>query len=66
MRIVMIQVAAERKVFDFAPSIPALCILCVTEELCGPRMIWKLWISSMNGQSCYPTKNTYFFVRSGI
>lgn len=52
MRIVMIQAAAGRVGFDFAPSIPALCLLCAIEELCGPRMIWNLWISPLNGQNC--------------
>lgn len=52
MRVVMIQAAAERKSFYFALSLPALCLFCVTEELCGPRMIWNLWISSLNGQNC--------------
>lgn len=53
MRIVMIQAAAETVGgFGFAPSIPALCLLCLTEELCSPRMIWNLWISSLNGQNC--------------
>lgn len=52
MTVVMIQAAAERKGFDFAPFMPSLCLLCVTQELCGPRMIWNLWISSLNGQNC--------------
>lgn len=46
---IQLQAAAEREGSGFSPSFPALRL---PVQFCGHRMIWILWISSLNGQNC--------------